>query len=552
MERRRGNLPAGNNSHNSIANYQQLNLHQQQSFGSTDSADSNDSFRTQIPLPYYLPHDFQQNNSYEVTSGFTSYPLPSSNGSSKSLNPHSSPYIPQGNTPALPSAGFSAQGWGTPLMDGRDGSFATSYPQQPIHHRGGIQYQGSNPYQQQVITQFDGTVGSMAPQIHNPFGIDVRVAGTYSQFGGIPNNAHQYHASMSSNGQMGFNSFPAPDPSYANITPYGVGGLSQNDSTMYGGNGGNMSGAPHTYHHTSGSMSFPSDSANMYSGPTSAATSFISAPGNIFNNPNQALDFKSSFRKQEPSRSGSSYSNNSTTYFRKKSFASSERKELQTSSRENNNSQSRTESNTPIVGGPVQPLMGARVISPEKLSSLSDSPESTRGKTETEEDTTPLAKLCPSEIGLLSTQRQIDSKTPQLRSRRGQTIVSMDPNKTQLAGDWMVGARCSSQVGVMTSEELRSRGSPVNAVSLRTLNNTDSFLSATVASNPFDCMIPCRFTAGWGASPLSPELAALTQSGTRNPTLAEALDPYNLPFSEYCRQAKPDNYGVIKIKNVGI
>ena len=49
---------------------------------------------------------------------------------------------------------------------------------------------------------------------------------------------------------------------------------------------------------------------------------------------------------------------------------------------------------------------------------------------------------------------------------------------------------------------------------------------------------------------MSRQLAALTHGGTRKPTIEEALDQNNLPFVEYCRKAKADEFGVIRIKNV--
>jgi hypothetical protein len=50
---------------------------------------------------------------------------------------------------------------------------------------------------------------------------------------------------------------------------------------------------------------------------------------------------------------------------------------------------------------------------------------------------------------------------------------------------------------------------------------------------------------------MSKELALLTRGATVKPSAAEALDGRNLPFSEFCRLAKVDDWGVIKIKNVG-
>lgn len=49
---------------------------------------------------------------------------------------------------------------------------------------------------------------------------------------------------------------------------------------------------------------------------------------------------------------------------------------------------------------------------------------------------------------------------------------------------------------------------------------------------------------------MSRQLTLLTQGGKMKPSIEEALDSKNLPFIEYCRKAKADDFGVIRIKNV--
>jgi hypothetical protein len=553
MERRRGALPVGNNSQNSVPQYQHLNLQQEQSFGSTDSADSNDSFRTQVPLPYHLPQGYQRSNSYAVSGGFAPYAQTGSNGSTTSLNPTSSPYIPQGNTPTLPSAAFAGQGWGIPQA-----SITSAYQQQqPGQQSGAMQYQGGNPYQQHSGTQFGGAANAMSPQLQNTFGNGV---GPYAHFGPAfvaSKSANQYNTAE---GQMGFTSFASPEPDYATaMSPYGVGVVNQPANTMYSGSASNIYGNANMYsNQMPGSMSFPVLSGNAYTGQNNPATSFHSAPGKMNNNQTRGSNSKNGSQNQKSSRPASSQSNASTMRFQKKSFAPSDGKERQNSSR--GSGHQRSNSTTPFAGGPVQAPKGARGISPEKLVSKSTTPESSRtrkNKGNVVEDTsaipTPVSNPFPPDAGLFSALPRTESKTPQLRSRRGQTIASATNTAQKMAvTDWAVGVRRLSEVGVISSEELRGRGSPVNALSLLTLNDTDPFISSAVASSgPFDCMTPGRFTVGFGSGPLSQELLYLTQGGTRDPALADALDPYNLPFSEYCRQAKSENYGVIKIRNVG-
>jgi hypothetical protein len=96
---------------------------------------------------------------------------------------------------------------------------------------------------------------------------------------------------------------------------------------------------------------------------------------------------------------------------------------------------------------------------------------------------------------------------------------------------------------------------------LSTINENDPFIgpprprATTVYNNPFAPKPQASpYTGGNNLigppSGPSPHLRALTGDGTRLPTLEEALDPSNFPFVELCRQAKQENFGVIKIKNV--
>ena len=564
MDRRRGALPVGNNVQNSVPTYQQLSLQQQPSFGSNNSADSNDSFRTQVPLSYHLAQDNQQANNFTVNSGFVPYAQTGSNGSSTSLNPNSSPYIPQGNTPTLSSAGFCAQSWGVPLIpDGGNHSMATTYQQQePSQRSNNTQYQGGTPYQQPGGAQYE--VNRMSPHLRNAFD-NGSPYGRYGPGFAAPNNAAQYNTAK---GQMSFNSFASPEPVYATtMVPYAVGFVDQPANAMYNSGASNKYGHQDMYSsQMHGSISFPAPPGNAYTGSNSANTSLSSAPSNTYNKHNQIQGRNSTPGPQSNKigRSDSVVNTASTMRFQKKSFATSstsDGKEHQNSSR---SSHKRSGSSTPHTGGPVQALQGARGASPEKVASVIGTPKSSRKQSQKSnnqswivEDTstvlTPVSKPHPTDAGLFSLT---ENRTPQLRSRRGQTITSASNTAQKISiGEWVGAVRRAPEAGVMSGTELRGRGSPMptNALSLITLNDTHPFVSSQIpADTPFDCMAPGRFTAGFGSGPLSHELMTLTQGGTRNPTVAQALDHYNVPFSEYCRQAKSDNFGVIRIKNVCI
>ncbi|KAH8654511.1 hypothetical protein BGZ60DRAFT_342292, partial [Tricladium varicosporioides] len=63
-------------------------------------------------------------------------------------------------------------------------------------------------------------------------------------------------------------------------------------------------------------------------------------------------------------------------------------------------------------------------------------------------------------------------------------------------------------------------------------------------------MLSLLAAGGLDASILSPITETDNTFTAGPPTLRQALDPRNLPFSEYCRQGKEDQWGVIKIKNI--
>jgi hypothetical protein len=98
------------------------------------------------------------------------------------------------------------------------------------------------------------------------------------------------------------------------------------------------------------------------------------------------------------------------------------------------------------------------------------------------------------------------------------------------------------------------------ARTLRAINENDPFTyGPSGAANPFapmQAVVPYDNSllgpAGRNNMGASPLLRNLTGNGTRKPTIAEVLDYRNLPFAEYCRLAKEDTWGVVKIKNVSV
>jgi len=88
-----------------------------------------------------------------------------------------------------------------------------------------------------------------------------------------------------------------------------------------------------------------------------------------------------------------------------------------------------------------------------------------------------------------------------------------------------------------------------NVVALKAVGDSnDPFTSLTpFASSPFSAPYRGHLV---GRPGMSKELAILTENGKIKPNINDALDARNLPFTEFCRQAKEDDWGVIKVKNV--
>ncbi|KAH8597719.1 hypothetical protein B0O99DRAFT_507229 [Bisporella sp. PMI_857] len=89
-----------------------------------------------------------------------------------------------------------------------------------------------------------------------------------------------------------------------------------------------------------------------------------------------------------------------------------------------------------------------------------------------------------------------------------------------------------------------------SAIKKSLTEQSDPFGSSAVTTfNPTPYNTPFKATIMTRGG-MSKELALLTRGATVKPSAAEALDGRNLPFSEFCRLAKVDDWGVIKIKNI--
>ena len=320
-----------------------------------------------------------------------------------------------------------------------------------------------------------------------------------------------------------------------------------------------------------GGSSFQSGQSTEYSARLPGGSSFNSTSANGHTSQTGNTGFQPAMNNQL-SRADSTYNHVSSVRDPVQSIRSLNGME-RNNSRLGNGTQRSSNSSTPAVGGPVRVLTGSRDLSAEDRVSQSSTPESSitrknknknnsrnKNKNKIIEDTsavpTPLSRPRLSNTEFTSQSRLTQIRTPQLRSRRGQSIASVsDTVRNQTVSSWAVAVSHSSDSSVVNNEDMRRRGSPVNtlsnALTMSAITAADPFISSVNNSHPFDCMAAGPFIGNFAAKgPFSNDLLTLTSGGRRNPSLSDAIDPHNVPFAEYCRFAKPDNWGVIKIKNL--
>lgn len=543
---------------------QYITSEQQQS---SDSVDSQDSVRTQIPLPYHLQSDAShgQNQSYGTTntsgqlignivrswgtpdlSGTTTFGdvrSGASSRSSRSLNPNSAPYVPPGYPPGFQS------------YNDRDSNAAMTSPFQQPAQLGGMSYQPNNAFAQGQVSggvQLQGPYSS-APAM-NPYAHFGSVAGMNNYNGynagiGLPMNP--YAASNGVSPAMSHASLAPAQPTYQSI-PYGPGtGAGVNPPTGY---------APAQTGYTGANQGWTS----MYNPQPQYQAQ---PPVQMYINPANA------HRGKPPYPSGrQSFGNTGIGYGHPTSNLATAHV-LSAAGKEN---VKMTSTHKEKFGAPVIPPSKAarldaspaksiietfrtRTASPERRSDIYSEAAPTLGQ-----------KTQPLDLEFSSEPR--NTATPTLRSRRGQTITNAvtDPSRKQVTSNWLdnipnltnIDSQGSNMQAQSPPKMLSLLGSGAgDAKALSTINENDPFVgpprsrAATVHNNPFAPKPQASPYAvgnrliGPPSGP-SPHLRALTSGGTRYPSLEEAFDPANFPFVEICRLATEQNFGVIKIRNV--
>lgn len=556
MERRRGTLPTGKGVAFVIPDYIAYEQHQ-----STDSSGSQDSVMTQVPLPYHLPNDHTYNQDFnyipqiESTTDWNTPIIPSTStftfpprqGSmAKSLNPSSSPYVPSGYTPSI--AGPVPQSFQQPMQQFDNNGFMRSgvmaQPNQQQGQQIGMQqYQSGNSFRPQVNMQLGGPVGGTSPQFQSSFPATQGLYGHYGAMGGMNagmNEFNPYNAGLAHMSPYGSNAVVLPDQGYGMMSfnsnyqsmPYGsaaAGGLNQPSYNP-------MHAGPNNSMQTSQPQQFTKPAANTNYG--------VRVPPY----------FPSSTGKQimGVSAQGVHHSSN-----------------LATASALSYGGKSQQTGNTKLGGPVLAPPKIAKASSPTKSVASTRDSSRDRGSGFSEEDRgrTPGATPKTHALGLEFSSEPRNSETPRLRSRRGQSIsdILTNPVRRNSTAGRFDNAPPLVNPTLQDNFEKRRR-SPPKMLSLLAAGGVDtSILSPINENDPFSGTRPrpmsnlfAPITAlsgpvgGLVGQPqrMSNQLRLLTDGGRCKPTIEEAFSPRNLPFIEIGRNLNPDEWGVIKIKNV--
>jgi hypothetical protein len=519
----------------------------------TNSTGSTDSVRTQVPMPYHLPNE--QGYSYDNGSlidgspfstpvldgsgGFETFGRPTS--SSKTLNPHSDPYVPGFSAPSAAHQGLGFEYNGNTY---NQGGFEDYQRQQ----MGGVSQQ-SEYYPQGNIGMGGPVGGSQLPGT------------SYAQ---LPGNAYQHYNNGSSytydvgSPAMSYTN-PSPIQNYHTQVPYGP-------ATGFGPTPVWNNSAYGNY-----SAIQPSD---QYRGPREHRNSFSSGPRPHFPNMNKK-------------RSVSDFHTHSSNLGTAPVHYGSPKK--------GNNFHPQN------AGGPVQPSPpSARSGSPNKSSTRASSvAPSTSRASANEEPPTPGPHPRQLDLSFKSEPRPNEQRprsesmvsTPRpLRSVKGQSITGLKSAghvRADSAGsvgssvrrdstDFFTEPTLLDNLKGMSMDEKHTpskRQAPPKMLSLLAAGGVDASTLSPITEGLRTQLTPYSgnqrgrpaFNDPFGPSPsmLTPftgktllrdeqsyVLKNLTHNNTRKPSVDEALDPKNFPFAEYCRLPKPDKWGVIKIKNV--
>ncbi|TVY81293.1 hypothetical protein LSUE1_G004001 [Lachnellula suecica] len=574
----------------------------------TSSTGSNDSVMTQVPMSYHLSGEQQyaysnassqgedawSAQSFPAQSGgFDGFGGPGSYSNSKTLNPHSSPYVP--GSRVRPNPGFTNQRFEQSQQQHPqfqqlyrpDGyNQGSSYQRQEMgpHKIDNANYGG---YGQQQNMAVGGPVGGQNSQFPNPYGFQgqggfqqLSNPSPYNSFTTSDSNSSSAmsHASTNASQPQGYHNFAyrqqdqyingqnfqAVQPSDRFRGPDGTGGAGSTGGPR-SASGGYNSGAA-----TGFSSSFQNNHQQHHrSAQRQRSISDLSGYVRLSNLGSEPVRNYSSYNSQTPTQ------NNTSAYG--KSYTVQQ-----------NNYQ------TPGFGGPVQqPASAFRTGSPTKsvsrgstrASSVAPNSRDSDGSTSLVGSRTaqsPLDRSFRSEPHNNDSRKQGENTdaTPRLRSRAGQSMVGLKGHARSDSagsarrdgGEFFTEPSLLEQFGKdenQTPSKRMAMGPPkmlslltggdnggsslspigeitaYNAAQARPRQPFDSFGPQTAALTPY---VPGNSLSQ--QQQMSRALNMLTSNGTRRPSIDEALDPKYFPFIEYCRMPTPDTWGVIKIKNI--
>ena len=566
---------------------------------STDSTDSQASVRTQVPGSYHQQSQqqaMQEEQWYgQINNGALPFATPDLNSSStfvsavqpgKGLNPNVQPFAPPpqseyGSQFGSPSMGFAGMGMGAQ----KAGSFA------PVNDGYSTQIKTSSAY--------GGINGAYVPPQKQMSDYGVAVDGAYvrrGSIGGYQSQTGGYTASNAYGQGSGAVQYPAGNH-YGGVQNGGPHAYNAAlNATTYGhyGQGTAMNG--YGFHGGQAENGHAQHASYGAGGPNQTYQNgqYGSTIGNGYTPPGQAWGGQyqghNQYAVQAPYTQPSNVNRGKSVYYgsAKPNAAAPPYtpSNLTTAPVVNANNQvhhPEIESHEYQNGGPVQPpsQTPSRVNSTSppksKASTINSSAEPTSSlpSGSTEEKTpgpgSPTSVVRRQEFN----SEPRNSRTPTLRSRRGQTLIpSTDPSNKQAMVNWLENVS-PAPPPKMSSLELAADSKlsggdilaqagitlpSVKAAGLGLRTDADPFTTSAVqratpikpALNPF-APLPQHLSPYTGGGLLqkpavSAPLGRLTANG--KPAISDALEPANLPMVEYCRLAREDTWGVIKIKNI--
>ncbi|ESZ91616.1 hypothetical protein SBOR_8015 [Sclerotinia borealis F-4128] len=554
---------------------------------SQESANSNDSFRTQVPLPWNLPSEYENNGAVAIPdpSPFADPPLPFATPDFSNGHDARVQFQPFANTSHMNMNGVSAGSFGQ-----ETGYQVPGQQQQQCYQQDnfGIGMNGMNGFNGANNTYqsppYNGQIGGLQnPQIGN----------------GQVGNQHQHQLSFNGHcapTQPGFQhqnmgmrpqlpplatQFPANpyNPQY-NQT-YSAPPTGMHGQQFHNGGGGNNN--YRGLNSTSGSAS------SMVSNLNFGSLSLGMSPNSIGPNGNQ----NNGYGHVNGNSNGNSNGNGNGNGIRNGMMQNHTNGNFQAAAVNNNpaaNARNAPYLTLPSVGSIYHPLPPKPQFNAQKADtakpdlghhayvainsnpqSVVHTPQQQNQSVQSQQGSNSIqSPVSSSDFPVSATASEPRANfTPMLRSSRGKTITA-SADRAQQVNDWVQNTPTRGSFsrensitgdGVVEVDNTPKMLDFIAEGVERDVNGSHErmpgaagFTPRPLAINPFNPITALtsfspnsRFGAGGGMSSL---LRELTRNGTSVPTADEALDMRFLPFEEYCRQAKPVQWGVMRIKNI--